>query len=126
MTAAADEPGSPWAIGGQAGGHKAILPELGTLADFERLVDAARGHGMEIALDIAFQCSPDHPYVKEHPEWFRHRPDGTIQYAENPPKKYQDIYPFDFESEDWQGLWFELYDVFVCWIERGVQNLPRR
>ena len=106
---------------GKTGGHKAILPELGTLADFERLVDAARGHGMEIALDIAFQCSPDHPYVKEHPEWFRHRPDGTIQYAENPPKKYQDIYPFDFESEDWQGLWQELYDVFVCWIERGVR-----
>ncbi len=76
---------------------------------------------MEIALDIAFQCSPDHPYVKEHPEWFRHRPDGTIQYAENPPKKYQDIYPFDFESEDWKGLWLELHDVFVCWIERGVR-----
>ena len=121
LTAAPDEPGSPWAIGAQAGGHKAILPELGTLADFERLLNAARGHGMEIALDIAFQCSPDHPYVKEHPEWFRHRPDGTIQYAENPPKKYQDIYPFDFESEDWQGLWLELYDVFVCWIERGVR-----
>lgn len=121
LTAGLDEPGSPWAIGAATGGHKAILPELGTLADFERLVEAAKRHGMEIALDIAFQCSPDHPYVTEHPSWFRHRPDGTIQYAENPPKKYQDIYPFDFESEDWQGLWLELYDVFVCWIGRGVK-----
>ncbi|HEX4143272.1 MAG TPA: alpha-1,4-glucan--maltose-1-phosphate maltosyltransferase [Pirellulales bacterium] len=121
LTAAPGEPGSPWAIGAATGGHKAILPELGTLADFERLVDAAARRGMEIALDIAFQCSPDHPYVAEHPEWFRHRPDGTIQYAENPPKKYQDIYPFDFESEDWQGLWLELHSVFVFWIERGVK-----
>ena len=91
------DPGSPWAIGAAEGGHKAVHPELGTLDDFDRLVAAAREHGLEIALDIAFQCSPDHPYVREHPEWFRHRPDGTIQYAENPPKKYQDIYPFDFE-----------------------------
>jgi starch synthase (maltosyl-transferring) len=121
LEAGASEPGSPWAIGASEGGHKAILPELGTLADFERLVATASRLGMEIALDIAFQCAPDHPYVKEHPDWFRHRPDGTIQYAENPPKKYQDIYPFDFESADWQGLWQELYDVFVCWIERGVK-----
>ncbi|HTU26776.1 MAG TPA: alpha-1,4-glucan--maltose-1-phosphate maltosyltransferase, partial [Pirellulales bacterium] len=121
LVAATGEPGSPWAIGGETGGHKAILPELGTLADFERLVGAAQGHGMELALDIAFQCSPDHPYVTEHPQWFKHRPDGTIQYAENPPKKYQDIYPFDFESKDWQGLWLELYDVFRCWIDRGVR-----
>ncbi len=121
LVAGPDEPGSPWAIGAAEGGHKAILPDLGALADFERLVVAAKGHGMEIALDIAFQCSPDHPYVNEHPEWFRHRPDGTIQYAENPPKKYQDIYPFDFESSDWQGLWQELYDVFACWAERGVK-----
>ncbi len=121
LTTAPGEPGSPWAIGSAEGGHKAILSDLGTLADFERLIAAARRHDMEIALDIAFQCSPDHPYVQEHPEWFRHRPDGSIQYAENPPKKYQDIYPFDFESADWQGLWQELYDVFVCWIERGVK-----
>lgn len=112
--------GSPWAIGGAAGGHKAILPELGTLADFEALVAAAKQHGIELALDIAFQCSPDHPYVKQHPEWFKARPDGTIQYAENPPKKYQDIYPFDFESRDWQGLWAELKSVFEFWIARGV------
>ena len=95
--------GSPWAIGGAEGGHKAVHPELGTLADFRGLVEAARGRGMEVALDIAFQCSPDHPYVKEHPEWFKHRPDGTIQYAENPPKKYQDIYPFDFETRRLAG-----------------------
>jgi starch synthase (maltosyl-transferring) len=97
------EPGSPWAIGAAEGGHKAIHPELGTLEDFRRLVVAARGRKIEIALDIAFQCSPDHPYVKEHPEWFRRRPDGSIQYAENPPKKYQDIYPFDFETEAWES-----------------------
>ncbi len=112
--------GSPWAIGGAAGGHKAILPELGTLTDFDALVAAAKQHGIELALDIAFQCSPDHPYVKQHPEWFKARPDGTIQYAENPPKKYQDIYPFDFESRDWQGLWAELKSVFEFWIARGV------
>lgn len=112
--------GSPWAIGGTAGGHKSILPELGTLADFDALVSAAKQHGIELALDIAFQCSPDHPYVKQHPEWFKARPDGTIQYAENPPKKYQDIYPFDFESTDWHGLWAELRSVFEFWIERGV------
>jgi starch synthase (maltosyl-transferring) len=121
VTADSDEPGSPWAIGADEGGHTAILPALGTLADFERLVAAGRDRGIELALDIAFQCAPDHPYVQEHPEWFRHRPDGTIQYAENPPKKYQDIYPFDFESEDWRGLWRELHDVFVFWAERGVR-----
>jgi starch synthase (maltosyl-transferring) len=114
------EPGSPWAIGAAEGGHKAIHPELGTLEDFRRLVVAARGRKIEIALDIAFQCSPDHPYVKEHPEWFRRRPDGSIQYAENPPKKYQDIYPFDFETEDWESLWIELKSVFEFWAEQGV------
>jgi starch synthase (maltosyl-transferring) len=114
------EPGSPYAIGGPEGGHKDIHPELGTLEDFRSLVRAAREYGMEIALDNAFQCSPDHPYVKEHPEWFRARPDGTIQYAENPPKKYQDIYPFDFETEDWQNLWLELKSYFDFWIEQGV------
>jgi starch synthase (maltosyl-transferring) len=113
--------GSPWGIGAAEGGHKAIHPQLGSLKDFRRLVEAAKSHGMEIALDVAFQCSPDHPYVKEHPEWFRRRPDGTIQYAENPPKKYQDIYPFDFETENWRGLWDELKSVFVYWIEQGVR-----
>ena len=112
--------GSPWAIGGKEGGHKAIHPQLGNLEDFRALVAAARSHGIQIALDIAFQVSPDHPYAREHPEWFKKRPDGTIQYAENPPKKYQDIYPFDFESRDWRGLWQELKSVFEFWIERGV------
>jgi starch synthase (maltosyl-transferring) len=113
--------GRPWAIGASEGGHKAIHPELGTLDDFHALRDAARKHGLEIALDIAFQCSPDHPYAKEHPQWFRQRPDGTIQYAENPPKKYQDIYPFDFETSDWQALWEELKSVFLFWVEQGVR-----
>lgn len=115
-----DEVGSPWAIGAAEGGHKAILPELGSLKDFRRLVGRAREMGIEIALDIAFQCAPDHPYVKAHPAWFKKRPDGTIQYAENPPKKYQDIYPFDFETEDAAGLWEELKSVFDFWIEQGV------
>jgi starch synthase (maltosyl-transferring) len=114
------EPGSPWGIGAKEGGHKAIHPQLGTLDDFRQLVQKARQQGIEIALDIAFQCSPDHPYVKEHPEWFRKRADGSIHYAENPPKKYQDIYPFDFECEDWRGLWAELKSVFDFWIEQGV------
>jgi starch synthase (maltosyl-transferring) len=122
VTAAEGDVGSPWAIGAAEGGHKSILPELGTFADFEELVTAARSHQLEIALDIAFQCAPDHPYVTEHPDWFRQRPDGTIQYAENPPKKYQDIYPFDFECADWMGLWRELKSVFEFWIERGVRT----
>jgi starch synthase (maltosyl-transferring) len=113
--------GSPWAIGGEAGGHKAIHPELGTVDDFTRLLARAKDHGIELALDIAFQASPDHPYVKDHPEWFLARPDGTIQYAENPPKKYQDIYPFDFESKAWQELWGELRDVFAYWARLGVR-----
>jgi starch synthase (maltosyl-transferring) len=112
--------GSPYAIGGPEGDFKSVHPDLGTLEDFRRLVAATRGHGMEIALDIAFNASPDHPYVREHPEWFRHRPDGTIQYAENPPKKYQDIYPFDFEGPEWRSLWLELHSVFEFWIEQGV------
>jgi starch synthase (maltosyl-transferring) len=114
------DPGSPWAIGAAEGGHQAIHPALGTLDDFDRLVASAREHGIEIALDIAFQCSPDHPYVREHPEWFRRRPDGTIQYAENPPKKYQDIYPINFESEDAPALWEELKRVFLFWVAHGV------
>lgn len=128
-------PGSPWAIGDSAapdvrpdgrecqkdcGGHKSIHPQLGSFEDFDRLVHAAHAQGMEIALDVAFQCSPDHPWVTEHRDWFNIRPDGSIQYAENPPKKYQDIYPLNFESPDWRGLWDELYSVFEFWIERGV------
>ncbi|HWV57327.1 MAG TPA: alpha-amylase family glycosyl hydrolase, partial [Longimicrobiales bacterium] len=119
--AAPGDVGSPWAIGSAAGGHTAIHPQLGTLDDFDRLVEAARRHGVEVALDIAFQASPDHPWVREHPEWFRHRPDGTIQYAENPPKKYQDIYPFDFETDAWRELWEELTDVVRFWARRGVR-----
>ena len=121
LTAGPGDPGSPWAIGGPEGGHKAVNPALGTLSDFDRLVKAARDQGIEVAMDVAFQCSPDHPYVKEHPEWFRHRPDGTIKYAENPPKKYQDIYPLDFECDDWQNLWKELLSVVLFWADRGVR-----
>jgi starch synthase (maltosyl-transferring) len=115
-----DEPGSPWAIGSSEGGHKSIHPQLGTLDDFRRLVEAARAQNLSIALDIALQCSPDHPYVTEHSGWFRKRPDGSVQYAENPPKKYQDIYPFDFECDDWRGLWMELKSIFDFWIAQGV------
>jgi starch synthase (maltosyl-transferring) len=112
--------GSPWAIGSIEGGHKSIHPELGTMEDFKRFVSAAEKHGLEVALDIAFQCAPDHPYVSQHPEWFRMRPDGAIQYAENPPKKYQDIYPLDFESAEWRALWEEVKSVFDFWIAEGV------
>jgi starch synthase (maltosyl-transferring) len=121
LTPAPGDPGSPWAIGSDEGGHMAIEPGLGTLEDFDRFVAAAGRHGLEIALDIAFQASPDHPYVREHPEWFRQRPDGTIKYAENPPKKYQDIYPINFESSDWPALWQELKRVFEFWIAHGVR-----
>ena len=121
VTAGPDDPGSPWAIGSRHGGHKDIHPELGTVEDLRALRDACRDHGMELALDIAFQCSPDHPYVTEHPEWFRRRPDGTIQYAENPPKKYQDIYPFDFETSDPEGLWTELRSIFQHWLDEGIR-----
>jgi starch synthase (maltosyl-transferring) len=120
-TAAATDPGSPWAIGAAEGGHKSVHPELGTLEDFRNLVWRAGEHGLKIAMDIAFQCAPDHPYVTEHPQWFRQRPDGTVQYAENPPKKYQDIYPFDFETDDWPALWAELKSVIDFWIEQGVR-----
>jgi starch synthase (maltosyl-transferring) len=119
--AASGDVGSPWGIGGDEGGHKAIHPSLGTMADFCSLIGAAEKHGLELALDIAFQCSPDHPYVREHPEWFRTRPDGTIQYAENPPKKYQDIFPLDFEAEAWESLWQELKSIFLFWIDKGVR-----
>jgi starch synthase (maltosyl-transferring) len=121
LVAGPDDPGSPWAIGSPAGGHTAVEPGLGTLDDFEAFRCEAEHLGLEVALDLAWQCSPDHPWVSEHPEWFRHRPDGTIKYAENPPKKYQDIYPFDFESEDWRGLWQALLDVTLFWIDHGVK-----
>ena len=115
------DPGSPWAIGAKEGGHDAVAPELGTLADFDRLVARAQEFGLEIALDFAIQCSPDHPWLTEHPEWFQHRPDGTIKYAENPPKRYQDIVNVDWESEDWQGLWEALRDVVLHWVGHGVR-----
>lgn len=115
-----EDPGSPWGIGAVEGGHKSIHPQLGSLEDFQRLVSRARELHIAIALDIAFQCSPDHPYVREHPDWFRKRPDGSIQYAENPPKKYQDIYPLDFECQDWRGLWQELKSVIDYWIGQDV------
>ena len=121
LLAASDDVGSPWAIGAEEGGHKSVHVPLGTLADFEKLVARAHEFGIEIALDIAYQCAPDHPYVKKHPAWFRWRPDGTVQYAENPPKKYQDIYPFDFESEQWEQMWCELTDVMEFWIGSGVK-----
>jgi len=121
LDAGPDDVGVPWAIGGEAGGHTAVHPELGTAEDVEHLATVAREeHGIDLALDLAFQCSPDHPWVTEHPEWFRHRPDGSIQYAENPPKKYEDIYPLDFESADAEGLWDALLEVVLFWAERGV------
>jgi len=115
------EPGSPWAVGSDEGGHKSLSPVLGTLEDFKSLVTDAKGLGIDIAMDIAFQCAPDHPYVKEHPEWFILRPDGSIQYAENPPKKYEDIFPFNFECEAWKSLWEELRSVFFYWIDQGIR-----
>jgi len=121
VKAAAGEPGSPWAIGSDEGGHKSLHAELGTLDDYKKLIAEAKKHGVDIALDIAFQCAPDHPYVKEHPEWFRQRPDGSVQYAENPPKKYQDIYPFYFETDLWMDLWVELKSVITYWIDQGVK-----
>lgn len=121
LKAGPNDPGSPWAIGSEAGGHKSVEPGLGTVEDFRHFVEVAERHRLEVALDLAFQCSPDHPYVKEHPEWFRHRPDGTIKYAENPPKKYQDIYPLNFGCEEWKSLWMELKSVVEFWIEQGVK-----
>jgi starch synthase (maltosyl-transferring) len=115
------EPGSPWAIGSAEGGHKSVHPDLGTMDDFRHLVRAASDHGLDVALDVAFQCSPDHPWVRDHPQWFRHRSDGSIRYAENPPKKYQDVYPVDFETERWRELWDELLSVFLFWAGEGVR-----
>jgi starch synthase (maltosyl-transferring) len=114
------DPGSPWAIGSAEGGHDAINPELGTLKEFEQLVADAKSLGMEICIDFAIQCSPDHPWLRQHPEWFNRRPDGTLKYAENPPKRYQDIYNVNFDSEDWKGLWAALRDVVLFWVARGV------
>jgi starch synthase (maltosyl-transferring) len=121
LTAAAGEPGSPWAIGAAEGGHDAVAPELGTTDDLERLVAAAARHGIEIALDLALQTSPDHPWLQEHPQWFQRRPDGTLKYAENPPKRYQDIYNLDFASEDWAALWHALLEVVLGWAARGIR-----
>ncbi|MGH9524171.1 MAG: maltotransferase domain-containing protein, partial [Terriglobales bacterium] len=120
-TATPDDPGSPWAIGAPEGGHTAIHPELGVIEDLKRLRAKAEELGIELALDLAVQATPDHPLVAEHPEWFKRRPDGSIQYAENPPKKYQDIYPFDFESSDWQAMWEHFRDVVFFWIEQGIR-----
>ncbi len=121
VNAKPDDVGVPWAIGNKAGGHKDILPELGSLKDFEKVIKAAGEKGIEIALDFALQCSPDHPYVKEHPSWFKWRPDQTVQYAENPPKKYQDIYPIFFESEDWEHMWEEFVSIVLYWNKLGIK-----
>jgi starch synthase (maltosyl-transferring) len=121
VTCESGDPGVPWAIGGDAGGHKAVEPALGTLEDFDWLQKEVRKRGMEIALDFAINCSPDHPYVKEHPDWFYKRPDGTIKYAENPPKKYEDIYPLNFHCENWRDLWAEMKSIVLFWAERGVR-----
>jgi starch synthase (maltosyl-transferring) len=121
LTPTPGDVGSPWAIGGEEGGHTAVHPDLGTLEDFERLVSRAREAGVEICLDFAIQCSPDHPWLREHPDWFHRRPDGTLKYAENPPKKYQDIYNVNFASDDWRGLWQALLDAVQFWVARGVK-----
>jgi starch synthase (maltosyl-transferring) len=121
LSASPGDVGSPWAIGSTEGGHKDILPQLGSLNELKSLARRARELGIEIALDIAFQCAPDHPYVSAHPEWFKHRPDGSVQYAENPPKKYQDIYPFEFENDNWRGLWDELKSILDFWMMHGIR-----
>ncbi|QEC50702.1 DUF3416 domain-containing protein [Baekduia soli] len=121
LTAGPGDPGSPWAIGLHGvGGHEAVHPDLGTLEDFDHLVQTAKAHGMQIALDFAIQCSADHPWLTEHPEWFHRRPDGSLKYAENPPKKYQDIYNVNFQSEDWKNLWNALLKIVLLWVDRGV------
>jgi starch synthase (maltosyl-transferring) len=121
LEAASEDPGSPWAIGGPEGGHTAVNPELGTIDDFDGLVARAQEIGIDIALDFAIQCSPDHPWLDEHPEWFHRRPDGTLKYAENPPKRYQDIYNVNFDSDDWESLWLTLRDVVLFWVGHGVK-----
>lgn len=121
LNAGPDEPGCPYATGAEEGGHKDILPELGTLKDFKRFISAASELGIEVAMDFAIQCSPDHPYVRNHPQWFKWRPDGTVQFAENPPKKYQDVLPLDFENEDWKSMWIELKGILDYWIAQGIR-----
>jgi starch synthase (maltosyl-transferring) len=121
LTAGPGDPGSPWAIGDETGGHTALHPDLGTIEDFEVLVATASEHGVDVALDFAIQCSADHPWLTEHPEWFNHRPDGTLKYAENPPKKYQDIYNVNFDCDDWRGLWEALREVVGFWADHGVR-----
>jgi starch synthase (maltosyl-transferring) len=121
LVAGPNDPGSPYAIGGVGGGHEAIAPELGTLQDFLHFQNTARAHGLELAIDFAINCSPDHPWVTEHPDWFYHRPDGSIKFAENPPKKYEDIYPLNFRAADWKNLWAALRDLVLLWAERGVR-----
>lgn len=121
LNASPGEPGCPYATGSELGGHRDILPELGTLEDFRRFISRAGEFGLEVAMDFAIQCSPDHPYVKQHPQWFRWRPDGTVQYAENPPKKYQDVLPLDFENDDWQAMWLELKGILDYWIAEGIR-----
>ena len=122
LEAGPSDPGSPWAIGGPEGGHTAVHPDLGTLDDFKHFLQAAQGLGIEVALDLAIQCSPDHPWVREHPEWFYQRPDGTLKYAENPPKKYQDIYAVNFGCDAWESLWDELLRVVLFWVAQGVRT----
>ncbi len=114
VTSEPGEPGSPYAIGGPAGGHKMVEPTLGTLKDFDWLQKQIRAKGMEVAIDFAINCSPDHPYVRDHPDWFYQRPDGSIKYAENPPKRYEDIYPLNFHCDDWKALWQEMKDASSC------------
>ncbi len=121
-TSEAGEPGSPWAIGAEEGGHTAVHTDLGTLEDFRAFREAAEDEGIEVALDLAYQCAPDHPWVEDHPQWFRHLPDGSIRYAENPPKKYEDIYPLDFETEEWPEMWRELKGVVEHWASHGVRT----
>ncbi len=121
VTCEPGDPGVPWAIGSEAGGHKAVEPSLGTLEDFDWLQTEVRKRGMEIALDFAINCSPDHPYVKEHPEWFYKRPDGSIKYAENPPKKYEDIFPLNFRCPNWPELWAEMVSIVLFWADRSVR-----
>jgi starch synthase (maltosyl-transferring) len=121
LTAAPGDPGSPWAIGSREGGHEAVHPELGSLEDVRTLTEAAREVGIEIALDYAIQCSADHPWLREHPEWFHHRPDGTLKYAENPPKRYQDIYNVNWDTPDWRGLWNALLEVMLQWVDLGIK-----
>ena len=126
LTTKPGDPGVPYAIGSEVGGHKAIDPDLGTLDDFDWLVEQVRQRGMEIALDFAINCSPDHPYVREHPDWFYQRPDGSIKFAENPPKKSEDIYPLNFRCEDWRGLWEEMKSIILFWASHGVRTFHRR